>query len=155
MAAPATLAGVTELADWLGEPIEANSADHKRAEQCLRIASVLVREESGRTWLTDDNNLVENVPEAAVMVTLYCAGRVYDNRTAQTQGGIDDGSGSWKVQESGAYLTVSERRMLSPLRPVTSGRIGTIATTRRDTTPASQGWVPTPTPDVYFPWDWQ
>lgn len=152
MAAPATLAGVTELADWLGEPIAADTADSKRAEKCLRIASVLVREEAGRTWLTPDNTLDGDVPEAAVMVTLYCAGRVYDNRTAQTQGGIDDGSGSWKVQEAGAYLTVSERRMLSPLRAATSGGIGVLATTRQDSVPASSGWVPTSTPMVEFPW---
>lgn len=152
MAAPATLAGVTELADWLGEPIEAGTADHKRAEQCLRIASVLVREESGRTWLSEAGVLQSPVPDAAVMVTLYCAGRVYENRIAQTQGAIDDGSGSFKVEEAGAYLTASERRMLSPLRRSRSGGLGVVATTRQDSRPVSDGWVPTPTPGVEFPW---
>lgn len=152
MAAPATLAGVTELADWLGEPIVADSADEKRALLCLRIASALVRKESGQTWLEADGELVDPVPEDAVMVTLYCASRVFDNRNAQTSGAIDDSREGWKVDEAGAYLTESEKRMLTPFKGSGSRGIGVIATTREDTLPPSNGWVPTDTPNVYFPW---
>jgi hypothetical protein len=152
VAAPATLAGVTELADWLGEPIVAGSADEKRALLCLRIASALVRKESGQTWLGADGGLVDPVPEDAVMVTLYCASRVFDNRNAQTSGAVDDSREGWKVDEAGAYLTESEKRMLTPFKGSGSRGIGVIATTREDTVPPSNGWVPTDTPNVYFPW---
>lgn len=152
MAAPVTLAGVDELAEWIGEAIPADSSDAKRAEKCLRIASALVRNESGRTWLDDSGALVDPVPDDAVMVTLYCAGRVYDNREAQTRGAIDDYDGAWKVDESGAYLTTSEKRMLAQFKSSGFRGIGAVATTRQDSVPASTGWVPTNTPDVYFPW---
>lgn len=152
MAAPASLAGVQELAEWIGEPIPADSVEAKRAALCLRIASALVRSESGQTWLDDQGTLVVPVPENAVMATLYCAGRVYDNREARTDGAIDDGSGSWKVDEAGAYLTASERRMLSGFRASTNRGIGSIGTTRGSLADSSTGWVPTPTEGVVFPW---
>lgn len=140
------LAQVDELSDWIGEPINDN-ADMKRAELCLRIASALVCTETGKKW--DDPTV--DIPDAAVMVTLYCASRVYENREAETQSGVDDWQGSQKVLEAGAYLTASERRMLSSLnRPQFRG-LGTVATTR-DETPEVVGWVPTDTDGVKFPW---
>jgi hypothetical protein len=143
---PQLLAQVEELSDWIGEPIESD-ADRKRAELCLRIASALVRTETGKKW--DDANAT--IPDAAVMVTLYCASRVYENREAETQSGVDDWQTSQRVLEAGAYLTASERRMLSALnRPQFRG-LGTVSTTR-DEIPEVNGWVPTDTPDVKFPW---
>lgn len=152
MATPAALAGVEDLADWLGEPIVASSADEKRALLCLRIASALVRRESGQTWLQESGGLVDPVPDDAVMVTIYCASRVYDNRNAQTKGAIDDSDESWKVDEAGAYLTASEKRMLASFKSSGLRGIGVVATTRTDSIPPSSGWVPTPTPGVEFPW---
>lgn len=152
MATPATLAGVSDLSDWLGEPIAEGSDDAKRAALCLRLASALVRKESGQTWLADDGTL-KDVPEDAFTVTLYCASRVYDNRNAQTSGGLDDYSEGWKVDESGAYLTASEKRLLGALRSSNSfGGLGTVSTTRGGFATGASGWVPTPTPDVFFPW---
>lgn len=148
----APLAGVDELADWIGEPIDASNADGKRAAMCLRLASALVRTESGRAWADNTGQLITPVPEAAIMVTLYCASRVYDNREAQTQGGLDDAQAGWKVDESGAYLTASEKRMLAPLRAAGRSRISTIETTRGAFVESGEGWVPTATPGVYFPW---
>ena len=149
MAAPATLAGVEELADWIGEPIPGDSPESKRAEMCLRIASALVRAESGRTWV-DPAGRLDVVPEDAVMVTLYCAGRVFDNREAQTRGSIDDGDGSWRVDESGAYLTASEKRMLAKFRVSTHGGLGVVSTTRGEE-PRVGGWVPVEDAPP-FPW---
>jgi hypothetical protein len=148
---PASLVGVTDLADWIGEPIDADSADGKRAAACLRAASALVRHESGRTWLDGDGALVTPLPELASSITLACAARVYENREAQIQGGLDDGSAAWKVEESGMYLTATEKRSLAGLRASGRLRIGTIATTRADTS-LTGGYVPTDTPGVYFPW---
>lgn len=149
--AAVTLATVAELAEWLGESIPEDSTEAARAAMCLRIASALVRNESGRTWLTDAGELVDNVPEDVTMVTLYCASRVFDNRNAQTQGGLDDYNESWKVQEAGAYLTASEKRLLAKFAASSMPGLGVVATTRREATP-TPGWVPTDTPDVYFPW---
>ena len=151
-ATPDTLAGVTELADWIGEAIADESADSKRAAMCLRIASALVRKESGRTWLRDDGRLLTPVPETAVMVTIYCASRVYDNREAQTRGGVDDYQESWRVDESGAYLTASEKRMLSEFKARTFGGLATVATTREPLSDTRASHAPTGTPGVEFPW---
>lgn len=150
MPAPATLAGVDELAEWIGEPIPEGSVESRRALMCLRIASALVRRESGRTWLDESGSLADPVPEDAVMVTLYCAGRVFDNREAQTRGGIDDSDGSWLVDESGAYLTASEKRILSQFKGSTFGGLGTVSTTRGEQ-PRSGGWVPVEGAPP-FPW---
>lgn len=152
MAEPATLASVGELADWLGETIPANSGEAKRAALCLRAASALVRKESGRTWLQDSGELAADLPEDVKMITLYCASRVFDNRNAQTQGGIDDYQEGWKVDESGVYLTATERRTLSSFRSASFGGLGSVSTTRRTAVDPAAGWVPTDTPGVYFPW---
>lgn len=151
MAEPVTLASVDDLADWIGESIPDQSAEARRATMCLRAASALVRKESGRTWLTEAGELFDPLPEDVKMVTLYCASRVFDNRNAQTRGGIDDYTEGWKVDEAGAYLTASEKRMLSAFRTTGSTGLGVVSTTRRET-PVVSGWVPTDTPDVYFPW---
>lgn len=145
------LASVEELADWLGETIPIDSPEDKRAAMCLRAASVLVRKESGRTWLTEDGGLVVPLPDDVKMVTLYAASRIFDNRNAQTRGGVDDYSEGWKVEEAGAYLTASERRMLAPFRQSAVGGLGVVSTTRVEPR-SSSGWVPTDTPDVFFPW---
>jgi len=147
-----TLASVQDLSDWLGERFELNSSEERRAIMCLRAASALVRKESGRTWLTDTGELVAPLPEEVRMVALYCASRVFDNRNAQTRGGIDDWQEGWKVDEAGAYLTASERRQLAPFRSATAGGLGVVSTTRKEPPVTGSGWVPTDTPDVYFPW---
>lgn len=151
MSEPKTLATVDDLADWLGEPIAVNSVDERRATLCLRLASSLVRAETGRDWLDERGDLLDSLPDAARMVTLYCASRVFENREAATRGSIDDFDQGWKVDEAGAYLTLSERRMLSGLHASASRGIGSVGTTR-DGTYAAGMWVPTDTPDVYFPW---
>lgn len=143
-----TLASKQELADWVGEPITSDS-DTKRAGLCLRIASALVRAEAGRTW--DPENTGETVPEAAQMVTLYCASRVYENREAENQSGVDNWQASRQVMEAGAYLTASEKRLIAQLNKPRHGGLGTVATTKQEHHTPS-GWVPTGTPEVEFPW---
>lgn len=140
------LAEVSDLADWIGEPIT-EERDTKRAELCLRIASALVCAETGKTW----NRKKDCIPDAVAMVTLYCASRVYENREAENSVGIDDWRASREVMEAGAYLTASERRMLWALDKPRFGGLGTVATTRGEI-PEPDGWVPTDTPDVMFPW---
>ncbi len=145
-----TLASVSELADWIGEPIEEDSAEYKRAELCLRAASVLVRSEAGRTWLTPAGEL-EPVPEAVRLVTLYCASRVFDNREGQNRWNVDDAGGGWKVDETGAYLTASEKDTLSGFAGRRFGGLGTVSTTRGDLAGPSTGYVPVQDGPP-FPW---
>ncbi|QUW18889.1 hypothetical protein [Agrococcus sp. Marseille-Q4369] len=146
------LASVTELAEFLGETIADGTAEHKRAGWCLRVASGLVRDETGRTWLGDDGKLEQNLPESVVNVTIYCASRVYDNREARTSGGIDDLTEGFKVQEAGAYLTASERRQLAAIRDAGRSGLGTVSTVREPAAAPAAGTVPTETPGVEFPW---
>lgn len=146
------LASVSELAEFLGETIAETSAEGKRAGWCLRVASGLVRDETGRSWLGDDGKRAEDIPETVVNVTLYCASRVFDNREAVTQSGIDDATEGRKVQEAGAYLTATERRQLAGIRDVGQSGLGTVATTRDPRTSKASGLVPTGTPEVEFPW---
>lgn len=139
------LASVWDLADWIGEPIN-GEVDERRAEMCLRMASAVVRAEVGR-----DFGEVP-APEVAVMVTLYCASRIFENREAVTRESVDDYAGDRVVAEAGAYLTASEKAALSPLRQGRRfGGLGVVSTAR-DEVARVDGWVPTPTPGVYFPW---
>lgn len=144
MGALKPLATIEELSDWIGEPIS-SVADHKRAELCLRIASALVRSEADRKWDQDA------VPEPASMVTLYCASRVYENREAENQSGVDNWQASRHVMEAGAYLTASEKRMIAHLNKPKHGGLGTVSTTKREGAEPT-GLVPTGTPGVEFPW---
>ncbi|MBB2956791.1 hypothetical protein [Pseudoclavibacter helvolus] len=143
MASPTPLATVTDLAEWIGEDIS-EEADAKRALRCLRAASVLVRNVTGKTWLDEAGGLLANRPDDVEMVTVYCASRIYDNREALTQGSLDDHSESFKVQEAGAYLTATEIRTLEALTATRKhGGLGVVATTRRPA-PTVSGLVPTP-----------
>ena len=128
-----------DLAEWLGEdiPTDKEDADRKRAQRCLRAASNLIRSQTGRDWTDEDGKLPDDLPEELQDVCLACAGRMYTNPNAETQWNLqaDDGmdGGSRKVEESGLYLTATEKATLSRLTarqsPVIAG-IGVIGTTR-------------------------
>lgn len=150
MDAPQTLASVVDLAGFIGEAIT-DEADVKRAEWCLRVASGLVRSETGKQWLSESGELVSDLPDTVSLVTIYCASRIYDNREARTTAGVDDFREGWKVDEAGAYLTLSERRQLSDHSAGRGSGIGTITRTKAEA-PSANGWAPTGTPDVEFPW---
>lgn len=115
MAALPSFATVAELADWLGESITAESADNKRAEGALRMASALVRTETGKSWCDSSGVLLADLPDALGLVTLQAAGRAYVNPDGLTSERVDDAQVSRKVEESGVYLTSSERDLLQPL----------------------------------------
>lgn len=151
MASP-SLATVAELSDWLGEPITEGTSEYKRAEMCLRAASVLVRAESGRTWLDDTTgDVVDPLPDAVRMVALYSASRVFDNREGQNRWNVDDAGGGWKVDEAGAYLTASEKDSLGRFAQRRHRGLGTVSTTRGDLGAPATGYVPT-ADGPPFPW---
>src|SRR5699024_10772162 len=117
MAKPA-FAEVDELGDWLGESL-ADPADSKRAAGMLAMASELVRVATGKSWVDDDGNLVDPLPDALGLVTKQAAARAYMNPQGKTSTNesIDDyiTGDRYTVEEVGVYLTASERDMLEPL----------------------------------------
>ncbi len=129
-------ASVSELAEWLGEPIDEES-DQRRAGRILRAASNLVRSYTRHRWA---DVAEEDLPEELADVTLSCAARYYVNPNAETQwtSQIDDvmDGGGRKVESSGIYLTESEQRMLDTVREqsstVVAGAVAPISTTRGD-----------------------
>lgn len=135
MAAPISLAGVPDLADWLGETIV---SDDKRAGWALRAASALVRQETGKSWLDDDGTLVDPLPDDVAVVTLACAARGYVNPRGVTDASeaVDDYNHreQVRVDEAGFFLTESEKQILGALTGATSS-IGTISTERGDLCP--------------------
>ena len=148
MSARPAFAEPEDLAEWLGEniPADKEDADRKRAQRCLRAASNLIRSQTGRDWTGEDGKLPDDLPEELQDVCLACAGRMYTNPNAETQWSLqaDDGmdGGSRKVEESGLYLTASEKATLSRLTarqsPVIAG-IGVIGTTRGEAASSDMG----------------
>jgi hypothetical protein len=137
-------ADVADLADWLGDEIQ--DADAGRATRCLQAASNLIRVQTGRDWLDDAGGLAHPLPEELQDVCLACAGRIYVNPNAETQWSLqaDDGmdGGSRKVEESGLYLTATEKATLSKLMakqsPTVAG-LGVIGTERGETASEDMG----------------
>src|SRR5699024_3730364 len=109
MAAQTPLATVSDLADWLGEPIS-EAVDVKRAESVLRGASVLVRTFTDKTWLTDAGFVDPDLPEAVSAVTIQVAARGYSNPEGWSNEAVDDWRGGGRVvPEAGLFLTASEK----------------------------------------------
>lgn len=136
MPTPTPLASADDLADWLGETIPAG--DSARAEWALRAASALVRRETGKTWLDDNGDLVDPLPDDVIVVTLACASRGFVNPqgASDVSESVDDYSHreQVKVDEAGFYLTESEKQLLGTLTGANSS-IGTISTYRGDLRP--------------------
>ena len=144
------LASVTDLADWLGEPI-AETEDTKRATSVLRGASSLVRSFTDKTWLVSDA-LDPAMPEDVTLVTIQVAARGYSNPEGWANESADDWRGGGRVvDEAGLYLTASEKAILSAhVRARVTG-LGVISTTKALTTDPASGWVPTEGGPP-FPW---
>lgn len=139
----APLASVTDLADWLGEPIEAYSVDEKRAEMVLNYASVLVREHTGQEW-ADDSLPAGGLPEKVRMVTLQVAARGYSNPDSWGNERLDDwGGGGRPIEELGMYLTATEKAILGSFRPRTASGLGVVRLSRDKDVTGLTGYVPT------------
>lgn len=130
MPAPIPLADVTSLSDWLGEPI-VTEADVRRAGLALRLASALVRRESGRNWLTEDGSMLTYpLPDDVTLVTLTVAGRGYSNPEGWEDEAVDDWRGRRDLDEIGMYLTRSEKDLLAAFATKPFRGLGTVTTTR-------------------------
>lgn len=147
----ALLATVEDLADYIGEPIDADEVESKRAEMTLRFASMLVRDETRQEWPGS-----EAVPDEVRLITLAVASRGFLNPESWGNERVDDwGAGARPIEELGMYLTGTEKRALAKHRPARSG-LSTVSTFRGDL-PMSGGTVYVPTappgvPQTPFPW---
>lgn len=134
MAQPA-LAQVPDLAAWVGEDIPSADA---RASAVLSAASTLVRSYTGQTWTNEAGALLE-VPDDVAMVTVQVAARVWVNPEGVQADSIDDGSRRFVASgETGAYLTLGERDILSKYRTAGPKGLWTLGTTRGDASDTDQ-----------------
>lgn len=146
------LATVQALSDWIGEPITEESADAKRAEGVLRVASRLVRSHLGKTAPTDWP-LDAEVPDGVADIVCQAAARSYVNPEGWGNERVDDwGGGQRPIDEWGVYLTDSEKSALAEYGTKTPRGIGIISTTKMSI-PATDpdSWVPTEGGPL-FPW---
>jgi len=151
MATQIPLATVPALSDWLGEPIT-EGEDATRAGSVLVAASALVRNFTGKTWLTDAGGIDPDLPDDVLMVTVQVAARGYANPEGWRDERVDDWSGQGRpVPEAGLFLTASERAILTGHRAAKPAGIGVMATTRRESVPTLDSYVPTDG-GTWIPW---
>jgi hypothetical protein len=136
MSLPA-LASPSDLAAFLNLTIEDDDA---RAELVLRLASGLVRQAAGQTWVDGGGDLAD-VPEVAFAVCLQSAARAWVNPTAASQTSTGPFQSS---HSSGVMLTDDEREQLAPLSGESIGGLSSI-TMRAGVDPSRivYGWTGT------------
>lgn len=159
------LADVSALEDWLGiEPLEGPAAS--RAGAYLAAASNLVRRETGRAWITDeDSTLDESSPtidadDLAVVsaVVVQIVERKWNNPTGvvqQTKGPFSESYG--QAAALGLYLTDAEKEQLSAFRTSSKPGLWAMRTSRGDCLSTTYVDVdppgkPLPVLDAYEPW---
>lgn len=129
------LATLPEFQEWLGQDVGLGD----RAEAVLRGAAALVRRETRRAWVTnDDGDLDDSTPtidaddlEVARIVVLQIAERKYRNPDGAIQRTTGPFSDRYADEAGlGLYLTESERAMLASYRTNASPSLWTLATTR-------------------------
>lgn len=120
------LISVDDLETWLGEVID----DPDRAELIVAGVSGVIRDETGLTWIDDDDHL-EEVPDGVRAIALQVAVRVWRNpvnASSQTTGPymvVYD-----RTTGLGVTLTEDERRSLGAHTDDLPIGIGTLSTTR-------------------------
>lgn len=82
--------------------------DSTRAQAALDDASALIRNETGKTWVTDDE-LDADVPDIVVTVTCRAAMRAFVNPTGLVQDTTGPFSASFANASSDVYLTKNEK----------------------------------------------
>ena len=126
--------------------------EYARATAIMQDVSAVVRQEAGRTFVNDEDELV--VPDAVRAVALIVARRAFMNPRGVSSNQI--GGYSERVSESetmGIFLAPVEKRMLrAAVGKSTSGTIGVpLAYRSPDTTVwayASQGFDPIPMEEI-------
>ena len=153
------LASVEELSSRLGVALDPESVDGIRAAAALTDASSLVRGEAGVDYVDDHGELVDDIPDEIVSITLAAAARGYRNPDGKVQASNGDVSVSYSFQSGGAavYLTKAEMRAIR--RAVGGSQLTSVELTSgyligRDphyvpTTDPNSDWIPIGP----FPWE--
>lgn len=105
------LASLDDLNVRLPEPAE-EDADEARAQAALDDASTLVRLTTGQSYVDEDEELIDSIPDVVVVVTLAAARRAYLNPDDVRQESV--GPYSVTLAGTGVYLTDDEKALLSP-----------------------------------------
>lgn len=146
MSAPYLLATTSDLGDFVGVHIDDND---KQATAVLGMVSAFIRAETKQPF--DDG---AEVPDAAKMVAVDIAARMWRNPEGLVQDDVDDSRKGWSERAAeGMYLTAANRAMLDSLRAPSFGGLGTIRTTRDDAY-ADTVYVPTGPPPSGDPFPW-
>lgn len=94
------------------------TADEARAQADLLDASTLIREEADKTWVDENEDLVEDLPDIIVTVCIRVVRRAFENPEGLTQhsesiqGYSESRSFSKSSTDSELYLTATERRLV-------------------------------------------
>jgi len=120
------------------------ASDRTRALAAIADASALIHAETGNAWVGDDGALVADVPAIAKTVCCKVVQRIITNPEGTTSESLGPFTESYGSASNDAYLTASERRILS--KAVSGSAIGSVTlespyTYRR---PSSS--------DIYVPW---
>lgn len=139
-----SLASVLDLSARAGETI----TDDLAAGAVLDMASAVVRAYV-RTDYVD-----APVPDAARIVTVEVAYRVWRNPDGLIGDGIDDVTRRWSDRSGdGFYLTAAEKLVLDGLRSDGGGGLWTLGVTKNDID-ADTAYVPTGPPPSGYPFPW-
>lgn len=103
--------GVTSLLDEYLEPTE---PDGLRAQANLDDASALIRGEAKMVWVDEYGELVDDVPDIIVAITIAVASRAYKNPDGYSQATLGDASVSFSREGNAGllYLTKSEKQAI-------------------------------------------
>jgi hypothetical protein len=119
------LAEIDDLADWLGNPMVADTDHEARAAAVLRAASASVRRAAGETWV-DENGDLDAVPEHVWSLTLQIAARMWANPTGARQ----QATGPFSTTFEPPVLTDEEISQLTGPKRTAHGGVWTLSTTR-------------------------
>lgn len=103
---------VADLSAWVGQTLDEADA---RAVAVLSAATALVRGYASQEWDGD------TAPDDVAALVVQVAARVWFNPQGVTSESIDDYSRRFDGQETGLFLTESERTILNRYRTSTSG----------------------------------
>lgn len=105
------LADIAALDAWLpGVTIVGDEAAETRAGAVLAAASAQVRRQTGHLYVDEAGDLIEDLPDDVVGVTVQLAARMWANPTGATQ----ETEGPFSVTHGQAVLTDGERDLITP-----------------------------------------
>ena len=142
------LAEVADLEARAGEPIK--QEDHAHADAVLAMSSALVSAYLGTDFIDG------SIPDAARLVTVDVAYRVWSNPDGLVGDSVDDTSRRWSERSStdGFYLTAANKLVLDTLRKPASNRGLWTLGVEKGAAYDGTLYVPTGPPPSGYPFPW-